>query len=79
MLLSHHQNAGENRDINISNGPFENVFLLKYLGMTVANQNLIQEEIMRRINLDNACYNLVQNILSSHMLSKNIKVRIQKT
>jgi hypothetical protein len=48
----------------------------KYLGTTVTNQNLIQEEIKRRLNSGNACYHLVQNLLSSRQLSKNIKVKI---
>jgi hypothetical protein len=50
-----------------------------YLGLTVTNQNLIQEEIKRRLNSGNAFYHLVQNLLSSHLLSKNVKVRIYKT
>jgi hypothetical protein len=50
-----------------------------YLGTTVTNQNLIQEEIKRRLNSDNACYHSVQNLLSSHLLSKNVKSRIYKT
>jgi hypothetical protein len=29
---------------------------LQYLGTTVTNQNLIQEEIKRRLNSGNACY-----------------------
>jgi hypothetical protein len=45
MLLSHHQNAGRNRDIKIANRSFENVSQLKYFGATVTNQNVIQEEI----------------------------------
>jgi hypothetical protein len=45
----------------------------------VPNQNLIQEEIKRRLNSDNACYHSVQNLLSSHLLSKNVKIRIYKT
>jgi hypothetical protein len=45
MLLSHHQNAGQNRNTNISNRSFENELQLKYLGMPVTNQNLIQDEI----------------------------------
>jgi hypothetical protein len=45
MLLSHQQNVGQNRDIKIANRSFENVSQLKYLGTTVTNQNLIQEEI----------------------------------
>jgi hypothetical protein len=45
MSLSRHKNAGQNRDIEIANRSFENVSQFKYLGTTVANQNLIQEEI----------------------------------
>jgi hypothetical protein len=46
--------------------------------MTVTNKNLILEEIKTRLNLGNASYYSVQN-LTSHMLSKNIKIRIYKT
>jgi hypothetical protein len=49
MLLSHHQNAGQNYDIKIANRSFENVAQFKYLGMEVTIQNLIQEEIKRRL------------------------------
>jgi hypothetical protein len=78
MLVSRHQNVGQNRDIKIPNRSFENVSQFKYLGTTVTNQNLIQEEIKRRLNSGNACYHLVQNLLSSR-LSKNLKIRIYKT
>jgi hypothetical protein len=37
----------------------------EYLGMTVTNQNFIQEEIKRRLNSGNACYLSVQNLMSS--------------
>jgi hypothetical protein len=47
--------------------------------MTVTNQNLIQEEIKRKLNSGNACYHLVQNLLSACLLSKNLKIRICKT
>jgi hypothetical protein len=40
---------------------------------------LIQEEIKRRLNSGNAFYHSVQNLLSSRLLSKNVKVRIYKT
>jgi hypothetical protein len=46
----------------------------RYLGTTIKNQNLIQEEIKRRLNSCNACYHLVQNHLSSRLLSKNVKI-----
>jgi hypothetical protein len=49
------------------------------LGTTTTNPHLIQEEIKRRLNSGNACYHSVQNILSSRLLSKNIKIRIYKT
>jgi hypothetical protein len=41
MLLPHHQNVGQNRDIKIANTLFGNVSQFKYLGTTVKNQNLI--------------------------------------
>jgi ribosomal protein S2 len=79
MLLSHHQNAGQNHDIMIAKRCFENVAKFRYLGTTITNENLIQEEIKRRLNLGNACYHSVQNLLSCRLLSKNIKIRIYKT
>jgi hypothetical protein len=45
----------------------------------VTEQDLIQEEIKRRVNFGNACYHSVQNLLSSSLLRKNAKVRIYKT
>jgi hypothetical protein len=48
MLLSHHQNAGQNHDIKIANKSYDKVAWLRYLRMTVTNQHLIQEKIKRR-------------------------------
>jgi hypothetical protein len=62
-----------------ANRSFENVSQFKYLKSTVTNQNLIQEEIKRRLNSVNACYHSVQNLLSSRLLSKNLKIRVYKT
>jgi hypothetical protein len=78
-LLSHQQNAGQNRDIKIANRSFENVSQFKYLGTTVTNQNLIQEEIKRTLNSGNACYHLVQNLLASRLLPKYLKITIYNT
>jgi hypothetical protein len=47
ILLSRHQNAGQNRDIGIANRSFENVSQLKYLGTAVTNQDLIQRKLRR--------------------------------
>jgi hypothetical protein len=79
MLVSRDQNAGQNREIKIGNRSFENVSQFKYLGTTVSNQNLIQEEMKRRLNSGNACYHSVKKLLSFRMLSKNMKFRIYKT
>jgi hypothetical protein len=55
MFLSPQQNVGQIRDIRIANRSFENVSQFKYLGTTATNQNLIQEEIKRRLNSGNVC------------------------
>jgi hypothetical protein len=68
MLPSRHQNVGQNRDLKIANRFFENVSQFQYLGTTVTNQNLIQEEIKRRLKSGNAFYHLVQDLLSSRLL-----------
>ena len=52
---------------------------LKYLGTTLTNQNSIQEEIKSRLKLGNARYHSVQNLLSSSLLSKNLKIKIYRT
>jgi hypothetical protein len=58
---------------------FDHLPQFKYLGTAVTSQNLIQKEIKRKLNSGNACYHSVQNLLSSHLLSKNVKIRIYKT
>jgi hypothetical protein len=73
ILVSCYQNAGQNWDMKMANRSFKNTSQFKYLGTTVTNKNLIQEEIERRFNSDNACYHLVQNLLSSCLLSSNLK------
>jgi hypothetical protein len=76
MLLSAQQIAGQNHDIKIVYRCFESVVQFRYFGITAANQNLIQEEIKRRLNLGNACYHSVQNLLSSRLLPENLRIRI---
>jgi hypothetical protein len=60
----------QNHDIKIGNRSSENVAHFTYLGTTITDQNIIQEEIKRRLNSGNACYHSVQNLLSSLLLSK---------
>jgi hypothetical protein len=49
------------------------------LGTTLTYQNSIQEEIKSIMKSGNACYYWVQNLLSSSLLSKNIKIKIYRT
>jgi len=65
--------------MKIDNRSFERVEEFKYLGTTLTNQNTIQEEIKSRLKLGNACYHSVQNLLSSRLLSKNLKTKIYRT
>jgi F0F1-type ATP synthase delta subunit len=43
------------------------------------DQNSIQEDIKSRLKSGNACYHSMQNLLSSSLLSKNIKIKIYRT
>jgi len=79
MTVSRDQNAGGIHSVRIDNSSIERVEEIKYLGTTLTNQNSIQEEIKSRLKLGNACYYLVQNFLSSRLLSKNLKIKIYGT
>jgi hypothetical protein len=74
LLLSRHQNAVQDRDIKTVNRSFENVSQLRRLGTTVTNQDLIQEEIKRRFKSENVCHHSLQNLLSSRLLYKNVRI-----
>ena len=63
MCMSRDQNAGRGYSVKIDNSSFERVEEFKYLGMTLTDQNSIQEEIESRLKLGNACYYLVQNLV----------------
>jgi hypothetical protein len=65
----------QHKDRNIYN---ENVPQLKYLGTTGPNQNLILEEIKKRLISGNDCHHSVQNISPYRLLSKNITIMIIK-
>jgi hypothetical protein len=47
--------------------------------MTITNQHQIHKDFKRRFDSGNAYYHLVQNLMSSLLLSKNVKIRIYKT
>jgi hypothetical protein len=78
MLVSVHKNAGQNLEIRITTRLSENASQFKYLGTRVSDQNLIQDEIKRRLNSGNACYHSFQNLLSSRLLSKNLNLECKR-
>jgi hypothetical protein len=64
--------------VKIDNSSTERVEEFKYLGKTLTDQNSIKEEIKSRLKLGNPCYHSVQNLLSSRLLCKNLKIKIYR-
>jgi hypothetical protein len=79
MIMSRYPNSEQNQNTRRANQSFEKVSKFKYLGMTLTNQNEIHDEIKRRLNSGNTCYYSVQNLLSSRLISNNLKIKIYKT
>jgi hypothetical protein len=77
--MSRHPNSGQNQNIRIANESFENVAKFKYLGTTLIHKNDIHDKIKSRLNLENAYFYSVQNLLSSPLISKNLNTKIYKT
>jgi hypothetical protein len=71
--------AGQKHSIKTVNRSFEGVAKFKYLGTTLTDQKCMKKEIKSRLNSGNACYHSVQSLLSSPLLSRNVKVKIYKT
>jgi len=67
--------AGWIHSVRTDNSTFEKVEEFKYSGTTLTKKNSIAEEIKGRLKKGNACYHLVHNLLSSKLLSKNLKIK----
>ena len=61
------------------NSSFVRVEEFKYLGTAITYQNSIEEGIKSRLKSRNAFYHSVQNLLSSSLLSRNLKIKIYRT
>jgi glycerol-3-phosphate O-acyltransferase len=79
MLMSCSQKIGQRHSIKIVNRSFEDVAMFKYLGTTLTDQNYVHEAIKSSVNSGNASYHSVQSLLSSCLVSRNLKVKIYKT
>ena len=78
MAMSRDQNAGRSHSIKIDNSSFERVEVFKYLGTTLTNQNSIEEEIESRLKSGIDCFHSVQNLLSSSLVTKILKIKIYR-
>jgi multidrug transporter EmrE-like cation transporter len=79
MLMPRSQKIGQKHSIKIGKRSFEDAPKFKYFRRTLTDQNYMHEEIMSRLNSGNACYRSVWSLLSSHLLSRNLKVKMYKT
>jgi hypothetical protein len=64
MFMTLHQNAEQNHNLKSYRKKIKTVFMKK---------------IKSRLNSVNVCYHSVQKHLFSHLLSKNLKIKIHKT
>jgi len=56
---------------------YNNTYIVSYYILcSLTDQNSIAEEIKSRLRPGNACYHSAQKLLSSRLLSKNIKIKI---
>ena len=65
--------------MKLDDSSLERVEEFEYLGTTLTNQNSVQGEIKSRWKSGNACYHSVQNLFSSCLLSKNLKIKTYRT
>ena len=63
--------------IRVDSNSYEKVKTFKYLGTILTNQDSVHEEIKCRFQT--SCYYSVQTLLSSRLLSRNLKMKIYKT
>ena len=75
--MSRDQNGGRRLNTSFDNNFFERLEQFKYLGKTLTHQN--SEEIKNILKAGNTCYHSVKNLLSSSLLSKNLKIKIHRT
>jgi hypothetical protein len=79
MFMSCHRTTGQNPHTKAANKAFENVARFKCFRTTAANQNYIHEESNSTLNSGKACHHAVRNLLSSRLLSRNVKIKTYKT
>jgi len=79
MVMSRDHNAGKNHGLKFDNSSSERLKEFKYLGTNLKNQNSIQEKIKTRFKLGNVGYHSLQNLMSSSLPPKYLKIKIYRT
>ena len=79
MFRSRDQNAGRSHSMKIDKRSFDMVEVFKYLRTILTNQNSIQEEIKSRLKLENVCYHSKQDLLSSSLVTKNLRIKMYRS
>ena len=79
LEIGRHRGMIVNAHIKIGSNSYEKVKTFKYLGSLLTSHNSIQKEIKCRLKAGNSGYYSVQTLLSSRLLSKNLKIKIHKT
>jgi len=74
IFMIRNQNAERNHSLMTGNKSLENMEKFKYLGTKELNENYTREETKSRLNLGNACYRSVQNLLPPSLVSKILKI-----
>jgi hypothetical protein len=78
MIMSGDQRAGQNHNVRVGNNSVERMEQFRYLGATQTYHNSIRGEIKSRLESGNACYHSVQDLRSSSLPFKNIKIKIYR-
>ena len=75
MVITRDKSAAQILNIKTYNQSFDRVEQFIHLGTTLTNQNSIHEELKS----ENASYYTALNLLSSSLLSKNVKIKAYRT
>ncbi|PSN37313.1 hypothetical protein C0J52_21029 [Blattella germanica] len=78
MSTRREASCNANGQLMTNEGNFEEVAEFKFLGGLITNRNEIQKEIKHRLNFGNACYYVLQRLLSSQLLSKTLNLKYIK-
>jgi len=79
MVMFRDQTSGRSRSIKIDNSSYERAEEYKCLGTTLPYQNSINEEVKTDWSRGMLAIIRCKNLLSSSLLSKNLKIKIYRT